>query len=168
MSGLPPSQEHASGMVVTECWLNNFSLQDIPCNVDIPWTRGIPRRKDLEVQLPTSVHAIVWRWTWWSWALLEKLPIMQLLKKFPSFYGTQRFITVFTRALHWPLSWTRSIQFTPLHLISLRSILILSTHVLVFLVVFLYGFPTNILYAFLFSLFVLNALPISSSSTWSF
>jgi hypothetical protein len=56
----------------------------------------------------------------WSWALLEKPPIVQLLKNFPAFYGTQRFIAVFTRALHWFLSWARSI--------SLRSILILSTH----------------------------------------
>jgi hypothetical protein len=35
----------------------------------------------------------------WSSALLEKLPIVQLLKNFPAFYGTRRFITVFTRAL---------------------------------------------------------------------
>jgi hypothetical protein len=28
----------------------------------------------------------------WSWALLEKPPIVQLLKNFPAFYGTQRFI----------------------------------------------------------------------------
>jgi hypothetical protein len=46
----------------------------------------------------------------WSWALLEELPILQLLKNFPAFYGTHRFITVFTRALHWSLSWARSIQ----------------------------------------------------------
>jgi hypothetical protein len=32
----------------------------------------------------------------WSWALLEKLPIVQLLENFPAFYGTQRFITAFT------------------------------------------------------------------------
>jgi hypothetical protein len=37
----------------------------------------------------------------WSWALLEKLPIVQLLKNFTAFCGTRRFITVFTRALHW-------------------------------------------------------------------
>jgi hypothetical protein len=30
------------------------------------------------------------------------------------------------------------------------------------------GFPTNILYAFIFSPFVLHALPISYSLTWSF
>jgi hypothetical protein len=49
----------------------------------------------------------------WSWALLEKPPILQLLKKFPVFYGIQRFITVFSRALHWSLSWARSIQSIP-------------------------------------------------------
>jgi hypothetical protein len=32
----------------------------------------------------------------WSWALLEKLPIVQLLENFPAFYGTRRFITAFT------------------------------------------------------------------------
>jgi hypothetical protein len=46
----------------------------------------------------------------WSWALLEKLPFVQPLKNFPAFYGTRRFITAFTRALHWSLSWARSIQ----------------------------------------------------------
>jgi hypothetical protein len=49
-------------------------------------------------------------------------------QEFPSIYGTRRFITVFTRALHWSLSWARSIQSIPSHPISLRSILILSTH----------------------------------------
>jgi hypothetical protein len=32
----------------------------------------------------------------WSRALLEKPPIVQLLKNFPAFYGTRRFITSFT------------------------------------------------------------------------
>jgi hypothetical protein len=38
--------------------------------------------------------------TTWSRVLFEKPPILQLLKKFPAFYGTRRFITVFTRAFH--------------------------------------------------------------------
>jgi hypothetical protein len=33
----------------------------------------------------------------WRRALLEKPPIVQLLKNFPAFYGTRRFITVLTR-----------------------------------------------------------------------
>jgi hypothetical protein len=37
--------------------------------------------------------------TSWSWALLEKLLVMQLLNNFLTFYGTWRFITVYTRAL---------------------------------------------------------------------
>jgi hypothetical protein len=32
----------------------------------------------------------------WSWALLEKLPIVQPLKNFPAFYGTRKFIIAFT------------------------------------------------------------------------
>jgi hypothetical protein len=29
----------------------------------------------------------------WSWVLIEKLPVSQLLKNFPTFYGTRKFIT---------------------------------------------------------------------------
>jgi hypothetical protein len=61
---------------------------------------------------------------------------MQLLKNFPTLYGTWRFITMFTRALHWSLSWNRSIQSIPPHPIYLRSILYYPpTYALVFLVV---------------------------------
>jgi hypothetical protein len=35
--------------------------------------------------------------------LLEKLAGSQLVKKFPAFYGTQRFIPTFTSARHLPL-----------------------------------------------------------------
>jgi hypothetical protein len=56
----------------------------------------------------------------WSWALLEKLPIVQPLKNFPAFYGTWRFITAFTRSLHCSLSSARSIQSLPFHPISLN------------------------------------------------
>jgi len=40
------------------------------------------------------------------------LKVTQLVKKFPAFYGNRRFITVFTTALHWLLSWDRRIQLT--------------------------------------------------------
>jgi hypothetical protein len=52
----------------------------------------------------------------WGWVLLEKPPVAQLLENFPTFYGTRRFITVFTRTLHWDLFWARSIQSIPSHL----------------------------------------------------
>ena len=36
---------------------------------------------------------------------LQKLTVLQLLKKFPAFCGTRRFITAFTSARHPSLSW---------------------------------------------------------------
>jgi hypothetical protein len=74
-----------------------------------------------------------------SSTLLEKSPVAQLLKNFPTFYGTRKFITVFTRTFHWSLFWARWIQFIPTHLISSRFVLLLSSHLLVclsFLVVY--------------------------------
>jgi hypothetical protein len=38
-------------------------------------------------------------------ALLENLIATQLVKKVPAFYGTRRFITVFTASLQWSLTW---------------------------------------------------------------
>jgi hypothetical protein len=38
---------------------------------------------------------VVYRLTLYSRALLEKLIVAQLAKKFPAFYGTRMFITVF-------------------------------------------------------------------------
>jgi hypothetical protein len=110
---------------------------------------------------------IIYYWdelTSWSWAILEKSPIVQLLKNLPEFYGTRRFIIAFTRALHWSLSWARSIQYIPPHPVSQRSILTLSTHLRIGLPngLFPCGFPTNTLYAVLFTPFMLHALPIAS------
>jgi hypothetical protein len=73
-------------------------------------------------------------------------------QNFPAIYGIQRFITMFTRSLHWSLSWTKSIQSIPPHPVSLRSILILSAYLCLGLPSGLFpsGFPTNIAHAFLF------------------
>ena len=49
----------------------------------------------------------------WSRIILENLTDSQLVKKFPTFYGSQRFIimfTMFTRVSYLPLFWPRSIQ----------------------------------------------------------
>jgi hypothetical protein len=42
--------------------------------------------------------------TAWNRVLLEKLIVAQPFKKYPTVFGTRRFITKFTRAHHWPLS----------------------------------------------------------------
>jgi hypothetical protein len=89
----------------------------------------------------------------WSWALLEKPPVVHELKNFSAFYETRRFNTMFTRALHLSLSWDISIQSILFHPIALWSILILFAHLRLGLpsCLLLSGFPTNILHAFLFS-----------------
>lgn len=46
-------------------------------------------------------HILHWRVTPWSEVFLENLIFMQLVKKFPALNGTQRLITVFTRALQY-------------------------------------------------------------------
>ena len=63
-----------------------------------------------------------------SRVLLEKLTGFQLVKKFSAFYGTRKFITAFTIARHLSISWASSIQSLTPHPTSLRSILILSSH----------------------------------------
>ena len=79
--------------------------------------------------------------------VLEKLTGFQLVKKFPAFYGTRRFITAITSACHLSLSWASSIQSIPPHPVSWRSILI-SSHLRLGLTsgVFPSGFPTKTLY----------------------
>ena len=58
----------------------------------------------------------------WNRVLLEKLTGFQLVKKFPAFYETQRFIAAFTSARHLSLFWASSIQSIPPHPTSWRSI----------------------------------------------
>ena len=74
----------------------------------------------------------------WCRVLLEKLTGLQLVKKFPAFHGTWRFITALTSVRHLSLSWASPIQSIYPHSTSWRSILILSTHLRL-------GFPTGLL-----------------------
>ena len=93
-----------------------------------------------------ELHGIL---TPWCRVLLEKLAGLQIVKKFPAFYGTRRFITAFTSFRHPSLSWASPIQSPYPQPTSWRSILILSTHLRLGLPsgLFPFGFPTRTLYA---------------------
>ena len=58
----------------------------------------------------------------WCRVLLEKLTGLQLVKKFPAFDGTRRFITALTSVRHLSLSCASPIQSTYPHPTSWRSI----------------------------------------------
>jgi hypothetical protein len=68
-------------------------------------------------------------------------------KIFCFLYGTRRFITMLTKVCHWILSWVGRIQFAPSIPISIRSILILSSHLYLCLAsgLLLLGLPTKTL-----------------------
>ena len=78
--------------------------------------------------LPILTYLLTHSLTPCSRVLLEKLTRSQLVKKFPTCYGTRKFIIAFTSARHLSLSWPRSIQSMPPHSTFWRSILMLSSH----------------------------------------
>ena len=84
----------------------------------------------------------------WCRVLLEKLTGLQLVKKFPAYHKTRRFITALTTVRHLSLSWASPIQSIYPHPTSWRFILILSTHLRLGLPsgLFLSSFPTKTLY----------------------
>jgi len=57
----------------------------------------------------------------WCRVLLEKLTGLHLVKKFPAFHGTRRFITALTSIRLLSLSWATPIQFIYPHPTSWRS-----------------------------------------------
>jgi len=97
------------------------------------------------------VIVLTYLFTPWSRVLLEKLTSSQLVKKFSTFYGTRKFITVFTSARHLSLYSASPIQSITPHPTSWRLILMLFSHLHLVLPSDLFpaGFspPPNLIYA---------------------
>ena len=91
---------------------------------------------------------LTYLFTPWCRVLLEKLTGLQLVKKFPTFHGTRRFITALTRVCQLSLSWASPIQSIYPHPTSWRYIPILFTHLRLGLPSGLFpsGFPTKTLH----------------------
>jgi len=104
----------------------------------------------------------------WCRVLLEKLTGLQLVKKFPAFHGTRRFITALTSVRHLSLSWVSSIQSIYPNPTSWRSSLI-STHLRLGLPSGLLpsGFPTKTLHTPSTHPYAPHAQPISFFSILS-
>jgi hypothetical protein len=90
---------------VDSIWYNtDWTTFDFNCNHCLSWDStdfhsqtNVPSGMDWKVITNSLTHG-------------AEPPIVQLHKNFTAFYGIRRFITVFTRAIHWSLSWVRSIQ----------------------------------------------------------
>ena len=115
----------------THVYMNFFDHKDLgnhlqlcPKVVKHPvyWRVGLRLSWDI-VELILTYLPFTYLLAPWSWVLLEKLTGFQLVKKFPPFYGTRRFITSFTSACHLSLSWASWVQSMPNHPTSWRCIL---------------------------------------------
>ena len=133
------------------------------CFNKIYLTRNIDNFLKVPVLLRTNItklwmililtYLLTYLLTPYSTVLVEKLTGSQLVKKLLAFYGTRRSISAFTSARQLSLSRARSIHSIPPNPSSRRSILILSSHLLLRLPsgLFLSGFPTKTLHITLLS-----------------
>jgi hypothetical protein len=120
-------------LTVQPCW--KFIIPDCSLAVTIYTTSFTYLLTHLLTYLPTR-------------GLLKKLRDLQLVKKFPAFYGTRRFITAFTSVRQLFLPLARSIQSIHPHPTSWSAALILSSRLRLGLPSGLFpsGYPTKTLY----------------------
>ena len=97
--------------------LNNFtsSIDVITLTRDTSFLNNTKKTHTVKLHLLNcSLYLVItYSLTPWSRVLVEKLTGSQIVKKFPEFYGTRRYITAFTTARHLSLSSASSIQSRP-------------------------------------------------------
>jgi hypothetical protein len=71
-----------------------------------------PGRSQSIYRLTYPAHTNIYLLTAWCRVVLEKLTSLQLVKKFPEFHLTRRFINALTSVRHLSLSWASPLQST--------------------------------------------------------
>jgi hypothetical protein len=88
------------------CWLRRIFYRLLWCVQSSEVADGVRECGRLHTLVPPNFNWL----TPCGCVLVQRPPVAQLLKNFPNFYGSRRFITVFTRALHWSLSSARAVS----------------------------------------------------------
>ena len=90
----------------------NIILPSTPGSPKWSLTLRFPHQNPAYASLLPHIYCglLIYLLTPWSRVLLEKLKGLQLIKKFPTFYGTRRFITAITKACYLSLSRNISIS----------------------------------------------------------
>ena len=99
---------HSWWCIVCSDWWHGLHFQ-----CEVLSTAPVRRKLLTYLLIYLLTYLLTYLHTPWRRFLLEKLTGSQLVKKFPAFYGTWRFITAFTCARHLSLSWASSIQSIP-------------------------------------------------------
>ena len=108
---------------------HHLQILNLPVPNDDIYTKAVTCITLRAIEVIVSKYILyIYLLTAWCRVLLEKLTGLQLVKKFPAFHGTRRFITALTSVRQLSLSWASPIQSIYPHPTSWRPILILSTH----------------------------------------
>jgi hypothetical protein len=117
------------GLLLYISWAEFFLVCVVQINVLSAWVAVLLHSSQINCEnslyVGLQIHKQLYIYnaniaTPWSRVLHVKLTVTQLIKKFPTFYGTRKFIAVFTWAHHWSLSWARWFQSTPSHPVYLK------------------------------------------------
>ena len=124
-SDLPIQQHYVRIHIKKYMWHNNgkkfiFALSPVRYGLSLHRFSWKTHSRLVDFLMGRSPQILLWiRWKCWKYilthslhgaVLLEQLTGLQLVKKFPAFHGTRRFITALTSVRHLYLSWASRLK----------------------------------------------------------